>query len=177
MNKEPEIWVDIVGYEGVYSVSNLGRVASHHWGKHRLLHPRINNKGYLLVNLCKNGTLKTFKVHILVGKHFLVNPDGLSEINHKDEDKSNNRFDNLEWCTRSYNVNYGTRIARQRLTLTKPVCQYDKYGQFIALYDSITQASQIVGISVQHISTCCKKKYPYAGGFVWRYLEEVQDVL
>ena len=173
MNKEPEKWLDIVGYEGVYSISNLGRVASHQWGRFRLLKPRTNNRGYSIVNLSKNGILKTFKVHKLVAKHFIPNPYGLTEINHKDEDKSNNRADNLEWCTRSYNVNYGTRIMRQRVKVTKAVVQYDKSGKALAVYDSISLASQLVGISVQHIVACCKKKYPYAGGFVWRYLTEV----
>ena len=175
-NNISEIWVDLAGYEGLYSVSNLGRIASHHWNKRRILRPRTNNRGYSLVNLSKNGRLKTFKVHVLVAKHFLPNPCGLTEINHKDEDKSNNRCDNLEWCTRSYNVNYGTRIAKQRSAVIKAVIQYDKNGEIIASYDSITNASRAVGLSVQHIAACCKRKYPYAGGFIWRYTTEVQDV-
>jgi hypothetical protein len=113
---------------------------------------------------------------VLVAKHFLPNPDGLTEINHKDEDKSDNRVDNLEWCTRSYNINYGTRTARQRMKVIKAVVQYDKNGNKTAEYDSISQASQSVGISVQHIAACCKKKYPYAGGFAWKYATEVQYV-
>lgn len=169
MNNISEIWADIVGYEGYYSISNLGRVASHHRNKCKILRHRANPKGYSLVNLSKNGVIKTFKVHRLVAEHFLPNPCGLTEINHKDEDKANNRIDNLEWSTRSYNVNYGTRIAKQRLAVIKPVIQYDKSGKIIASYDSITDASRTVGISVQHIAACCKRKYPYAGGFIWRY--------
>ena len=175
MTNESEIWVDIDGYDGLYSISNLGRVMSHHRSKHRLLRPRINNKGYVLVNLCKNGGMKTFKIHVLVAKHFLANPHGLTEINHKDEDKTNNRFDNLEWCTRSYNVNYGTRISRQRKALIKGVIQFSRSGDMIATYDSITQARQSTGLSVSHIAACCKKKVPTAGGFVWRYLTEVRN--
>lgn len=175
MKDVSETWVDIVGYEGLYSISNLGRVASHQWGKYRILRQRTGARGYLRVNLSKDGILKTFKVHRLVAEHFLPNPGGLIEINHKDEDKSNNRFDNLEWCTRSYNVNYGTRISKQRVSVIKPVVQYNRTGQVIALYDSLTQASRAVGISVQYIAACCKRKYPHAGGFIWRYLTEVQS--
>jgi hypothetical protein len=171
-----EIWVAIDGYEDLYSISNFGRVMSRHWNKTRIIRPRENNRGYLLVNLCKNGELKTFKVHVLVAKHFLPNPHGLTEINHKDEDKTNNRLDNLEWCTRSYNVNYGTRVARQRERVIKAVVQFSKNGDMIAVYDSMSNARRSVGVSVQHIAACCKRKVPTAGGFMWKYLTEVQSV-
>lgn len=176
MNKEPEIWVDIVGYEGLYSISNLGRIASHHRGENRILHPATHKwNGYSYVDLSKNGVRKSFRVHVLVAKHFLPNPQGLVDINHKDEDKLNNRVDNLEWCTKSYNINYGTRNARQRVKMCKPVVQYYKNGERIRTYDSIRQASQITGISAPHILRSCKKIRPSAGGYVWRYLAEVQD--
>lgn len=177
MKTTTEKWVDVIGYDGLYSVSDLGRVASHHHGKYRILRPRVGKKGYCRVNLSKDGIVKTFKVHTLIAKHFMPNPLGLTEVNHKDEDKSNNRVDNLEWCSRKYNVNYGTGISRRTVKLYKSVNQYSKNGDFIAQYDSLTQAGQAVGISVQHIAACCKGKYPYAGGFSWRYAEEVQDAL
>ena len=175
MANDKELWVSIDGYDGLYSISNFGRVLSHHWGKTRILRQRTNHRGYAMVNLTKNSRLKTFRVHSLVAQHFLPNPNGLTETNHKDENKLNNRVDNLEWCTRSYNVNYGTRNERQRLSVVKGVIQYDKKGVAIAKYDSLTKASRMVGISVQHIAACCKKKYPYAGGFIWRYATEVQN--
>lgn len=165
----------IEGYEGLYTIDTLGGICSHHHGKCRPIRYRTNNRGYSLVNLSKNGIMKTFKVHVLVARHFLPNPNGLTEINHKDEDKSNNKVDNLEWCTRSYNVNYGSRTAKQRAKVSKPVVQFDKNGEIIAGYDSLTRASRTVGISVQHIAACCKGKYPYAGGYIWKYLSEVQD--
>lgn len=174
---EDELWVNIDGYDGLYSISNLGRIMSHHWGKHRLLRQRIHPKGYAQANLSKDGGMKTFRVHRLVAKHFIDNPCGLKEINHKDEDKLNNRADNLEWCTRSYNVNYGTRKDKQRLSMIKPVVQYDKRSQVVARYDSITQASRSTGIPVSRISACCKKKRHRAGEFVWRYTKEAQDVI
>jgi hypothetical protein len=176
VNKEPEKWVDIVGYEGLYSISNLGRIASHHRDECRILHPTTHRTNrYSYVNLCRNGIAKLFRVHVLVAKHFLPNPNSLLEVNHKDEDKSNNRVDNLEWCSRQYNINYGTGRERQRVKMCKPVVQYSKTGTHIRSYDSISQASQIVGSSVSTIVNCCKQRKPSAGGFVWRYLTEVQS--
>ena len=180
MSKETEKWVDIVGYEGLYSISNLGRIASHHRGKCKILHPTTHRTNrYSYVNLCRNGIVKSFRVHVLVAKHFLPPIEGKVEVNHKDENKSNNRVDNLEWCDRKYNVNYGT--ARERLRaaigkrLGKPVVQYSKTGEYIRSYDSITEARQIVGCSIPNIVNCCKRRKPSAGGFVWRYAREVQD--
>jgi hypothetical protein len=168
-----EVWKPIAGYEGLYEVSSFGRIRSVVNG---LLLTPDEARGYLRVTLFRNGVRNRQPIHRLVAQAFIPNPRGKPAINHKDEDKSNNRVDNLEWCTRSYNVNYGTRIARQRVKVSKAVVQYDMNGQAIAVYDSITLASQAVGISVQHIVACCKRKYPYAGGFVWRYLTEVHDV-
>lgn len=118
--EQEEIWRDIEGYEGLYQVSNLGRVKSleriDEMGRLRLgriLSPVIDRYGYLRVNLYKEGKRKTFQVHRLVGQAFIPNPEGLPQINHKDEDPSNDRADNLEWCSRSYNINYGTRNERQ----------------------------------------------------------------
>ena len=113
-----EIWKDIVGYEGLYQVSNLGNVKRLKGYKGRgkgyiveehLIKPSINSHGYQNVVLCKNGKTKTFSMHRLVAIAFLDNSDNLPEVNHKDEDKTNNCVDNLEWCDRVYNNNYGTR--------------------------------------------------------------------
>jgi hypothetical protein len=171
------LWVAVEGYEGLYSVSDHGKVESNHHGKHRILRPRVGKNGYYRVNLSKDGIVKTFTVHTLIAKHFIPNPLGLTEVNHKDEDKSNNRVDNLEWCSRKYNVNYGTGIPRRTVKLYKSVNQYSKNGDFIARYVSLTQAREVVGVPVQNIAACCKGKHRCAGGFIWRYAEEVRDVL
>lgn len=107
-----EIWKDITGYEGLYQVSNLGRVKStqyFHGTNERILKPISTHNGYFRVHLRKDGKLKTFKIHRLVAEAFIPNPDNLPQINHKDEDKTNNRVDNLEWCSARYNCNYGGR--------------------------------------------------------------------
>lgn len=178
MSKETEKWAEVVGYGGLYSISSFGRIASHHRGDIRILHPTTNRaNGYAYVNLCQNGIAKLFRVHVLVAKHFLPNPDCLLEVNHKDEDKLNNRADNLEWCTRKYNVNYGTaqqkRRNKQGERVGKHVSQYSKTGERVRTYESIAEASRSVGSSVANIVRCCKGRRPTSGGFVWRYATEV----
>lgn len=124
-----EQWIDIEDYEGKYQVSNEGRVKSLNYnrtGKECILKPAVNRDGYLFVVLCKDGKAKIYYLHRLVASAFIPNPDGLPQVNHKDEDKTNNSVlvnldnsvdfekSNLEWCTHEYNHNYGTinqRIA------------------------------------------------------------------
>ena len=109
-----EVWKDVVGYEGLYQVSNLGRLKSapRPRTKGGLLKPQYDRKGYLTFGLCKNGKSKMAKIHRLVAEAFIPNPGKLPEVNHKDEQKDNNCVENLEWCTTQYNSNYGTRVAR-----------------------------------------------------------------
>ena len=110
-----EQWRPIEGYEGLYQVSNLGRVRSlgnDKKRKEKILRPLMNNCGYLLVNLSKEGKQKMFSVHRLVAQTFIPNPEGLPEINHRDENPSNARAENLEWCDHRYNMNDGTRTER-----------------------------------------------------------------
>ena len=109
-----EIWKEIKGYEGRYQISSLGRVKSLNYnktGKEDILSPG-NIRGYLHVRLSKEGKSKPFQVHRLVALHFIPNPNNYPEVNHKDENKQNNTVDNLEWCDRKYNCNYGTRTQR-----------------------------------------------------------------
>ena len=121
---EEEIWCPIRGYEGIYEVSDQGRVKSIGYGKERILRPGRNTCGYLLVGLRKNREQKWYLVHRLVAQAFIPNPDNLPQVNHKDENKTNNSVQNLEWCDRKYNCNYGTRNQR----ISKPVLQFTKDG-------------------------------------------------
>ena len=125
-----EEWRPIPGYEGLYEVSNLGRVRSvdryvkskgeSYWlRKGKMLSPTKDKNGYLKVNLSCNGKHNIIRVHRLVTEAFLPNPDNLPEVNHKDEDKTNNRVENLEWCDHKYNMNYGTRNIRAKETAIK----------------------------------------------------------
>lgn len=168
-----EIWKQIKGYEGKYEVSNYGKVRSLNFNniKHKikLLKPLNNNRGYLQVRLSN----RWYKVHRLVAEAFIPNLNNYSEVNHIDEDKCNNRVDNLEWCSRTYNVNYGTRGLKQSLTLTGRPCPTRKKvicletGQ---IFDSAKAAYNHVGVSKDYF---LKKvmKYGYkAHGYSFKYL-------
>lgn len=120
---ENEIWKDIKDFQGLYQISNLGRVKSlprtyklHGFitTKERILKFGITNKGYYYVNLSKNAKVNRQYVHRLVAQAFIPNPDNLLEVNHKDENPKNNNLENLEWCTHAYNNTYGTKIERMR---------------------------------------------------------------
>ena len=173
-----EEWRDIKGYEGKYMVSNLGRVKSLNYsntGKEGILNARDNGKGYLRVILWKDGKDKKYRINRLVAQAFIPNPDNLPEVNHKDEDKTNNRVENLEWCDRSYNVNYGTRnkkagkkIAEKR---SKPVFSVNKESGLIMWWQSASEAEKCTGIDHSSISKCCKGKKKSIGGYYWFYAE------
>ncbi len=177
-----EIWKDVVGYEGLYKVSNLGRVKSLDRvvtckdGKRQLYKGKFikfdkNRGNYVYANLCKNGIRKNKSIHQLVAQAFIPNPNNLPEVNHIDEDKSNNRVDNLEWCDRKYNINYGTRNKRAGISNAKPVIMYDKKGNKLKEFDSMLSAGRYLCIpkEPQGISKCCKGKCKSAYGYMWKY--------
>lgn len=176
-----EIWKDIDGYEGLYQVSNLGRVKSlnyNHTRKEKILKfGKISkNRDYLQVNLCKNGKVKRHLVHILVAQAFIPNPKNLPQVNHKDEDKTNNCVDNLEWISRKENCNYGTRNLRISEKLTNGICskkiyQYSLDGTFISEWPSAHEIERQTSFASSSIYKVCngKHKHKSAYGFVWRY--------
>ena len=171
-----EIWKDVVGYEGLYKVSNLGNVMSFKHKKPKLLKPRKDSKGYLQILLSNhNKSIKNFLIHRLVAQAFLPNPNNYPVINHKDENKTNNRVSNLEFCTQQYNTTYGTAQERRAKKLTnrkdqsKPVLQYDKNGIFVKEYPSIMDAERNTGVKHQDIGNVCKGKLKSAGGYIWKY--------
>lgn len=119
-----EIWKPIEGYEGLYEVSSYGRVKRlggydrfNRKKVSKILKLSYNNSGYYIVHLWKNGFRKSKLLHRLVAETFIPNIDNLPQVNHKDENKSNNRVDNLEWCTAKYNSNYGTSIERRKVKM------------------------------------------------------------
>lgn len=171
-----EVWKDIVGYEGLYQVSNLGRIKSFRkWNRakdpgERILNPTIANNGYEQVTLYRGQKDRhKFLVHRIVANAFIENPENLEAINHKDENRLNNRADNLEWCTLSYNNAYGTARIRGSITQGRPIDQYTLEGIHLATYESLAVASMITGISSHAISDCCKGRTASGKGYVWRY--------
>lgn len=164
-----EIWKDVVGYEGIYLVSNYGNIKRKDYrgtGIERMLKPSINQNGYLQLQLYKNGKRKNYLVHQLVGKAFIPNPNNLIEINHKDENPLNNKLENLEWCTRAYNNNYGTRTQR----ISKMVMATNKENKNTIIFKSISQAERELKIANASIIACCKGKRESAGGYTWEYI-------
>ena len=165
-----EVWKDIEGFERKYIVSKLGRVKSlnyHRTGKERIFKGKDNGHGYLQVKLYKDGKGKWYLVHVLVATAFLENPEGYTEVNHLDENKQNNCMDNLEYCSRSYNVNYGTRTEKT----CKPVFSVDKESGLIMWWQSASEAERCTGIPQSSISKCCQGKRKSAGGHIWFYAD------
>lgn len=180
--KVQEIWKDVVGYEGLYQVSNIGRVRSINFkgsGCTRIRKQDISNNGYARVDLWKDRNGKHFLVHRLVASAFIPNDNNLPEVNHKNECQLDNRVENLEWCDRRYNLCYGTRVrkvldAYKRIGFSKAekaVLQFTKQGELVAEYISASEASRKTGISQGHISSCClgRKGRRSIGGYIWKY--------
>lgn len=195
-----EVWRKISGYEE-YEVSNLGRIKRLSYDKkvcgnakqhceEKILKLQTRKRGYQAVMLSKNSKVKTFLVHRLVAIAFIPNPNNLPQVNHKDENPSNNCVENLEWCTQKYNSNYGT--SKERISsklkngvLSKSVEQYDKKGNFMQEYPSAIEASRVLGLKVSGIISCCNsnKKYSHCGGFQWKYknsdkiIEDIRKII
>ena len=166
-----ENWKSIAGYEGLYEVSDLGRVKSLKFGKEKILKSGKNTRGYLQVCLYKDCHTKHLLVHRIVAEAFIPNTQGLETVNHKDEDKTNNSVANLEWMSNKDNLNYGTRNKRVAESHSKKVQMLDKStGELLATFPSTHEAERVTGIANQSISSCCKGKRKSAGGYVWRYI-------
>lgn len=171
-----EIWKDIDGFDGDYMVSNLGRVKSVR--RNIILRQSIRN-GYERVVLWTNNIPKNYSVHRLVANAFIPNPDNLPQVNHKDENKTNNCVGNLEWCTQEYNQNYGTiniRKSQKQLNhknKSKVVLQYSLDGTFIKEWKSTMDVRRNLGFCQSHISECCRNIIKSAYGYLWKFKKEI----
>lgn len=168
-----ESWKDIKEFEGIYKISNLGRVKSlrtynsfkkTYYYREKILKGKIDTNGYVMVCLCKDKQ-KYVRVHRLVAEAFIPNPYNYPIINHKDENKQNNCVDNLEWCSYLYNNTYGTKNNK----ISKSVMQYDLDGNFIKEYKSIMEASRQLKINHSGIVQALKRKSKKAYGYIWEY--------
>lgn len=167
-----EIWKNIDGTNGEYQVSNIGNVRSLKKNKIRQLKIFDNGYGYLRVSLNINGKIKSEKVHRLVAKAFIPNPNDYPCINHIDENKYNNNVNNLEWCSYSYNNCYGKRIKKVVNKTSKKVFQYDKQGNFIREWNSAMEIQRELGYRANSICSCCNGKYKTSYNFIWKYKEK-----
>ena len=170
-------------YEGLYKVSNLGKILSLNYkntGKAKLMNPSKTTDGYLQVCLSKNKEYKKCYVHRLVAETFLENPENLPEVNHKDENKKNNfvflnedgtvnkEKSNLEWKNHRDNLNHGTRNERIAKAKSKKVLQFSLSGELIREWDS-TQECGRNGFNQGHVAACCRGEKPQYKGFRWEY--------
>ena len=200
---DKELWKPAKGYEGIYEISSFGHIRSmsridpggyHRTGK--MMKPYAQKTGYLNIKLCDaNGVRHGELIHRLVAKAFVDNPNGLPDINHKDENNQNNHANNLEWCTKAYNLAYGhhrekqsaslkknkkviAQLRKQAIGQRKPVIQESLTGEFIAGWPSVLEASRH-GYCKASISDCCKGKQRTHAGFVWRYgvARSVEDAI
>lgn len=186
-----EIWKDIKGYEGLYQVSNMGNIRS----SDRIVHVKHSHReydelrkgkivkglprrhGYLAVFLYKDGKRRHESIHRLVAEAFCARREGDTDVNHKNEIKTDNRASNLEWCTHKENTNYGTsqerrlQTCRERRSRWKAVKQFDLQGNFIAEYPSLAEMEKQTGYSKGNVCNSIKGKHgqthPY--GFRWEY--------
>lgn len=191
MENNNEIWKDIPGYEGLYQVSNMGRVRSLNYrgkvGNIHILAPSFNKQGYLKLHLVKDKKITTIRIHRIVAEAFIPNPDNLPQINHKDENKTNNfvwvnedgtidpEKSNLEWMTPKDNTNWGTCIKRRSLKRRekqcKPVAQIAPDGTIVKIWPSTREAGRN-GFQQSNIWFCCENKYGHKThrGFRWEYV-------
>lgn len=188
-----EIWKDIPGYNGRYQASTLGRIRStdrlveksnglKEFYKGRVLKASLVPSGYLYVGIAEEqNKFRSRRVHRLIAETFIPNPLNLPEINHKNEDKTDNKVENLEWCSREYNSQYGHRIEKyskaniNNPALSKEVNQYDLKGNYIRSFPSAAEAARFLGkdsVAANRIGQCCRGLYQKgnsAYGYLWRF--------
>ena len=173
-----EEWQAVKGYEGLYEVSNQGRVKSlpRNTTKGKILVAEKNHRGYYRVGLTKNNKQKHFSIHRLVAEVFIPNPQNKPQVNHIDGNKQNNSVENLEWVTHSENMKHATEMGlnpmvENNAVHSKPVEMLSLHGVCIQVFKSIADASRHTGIPQNSICQCClnHKGYKTAGGFVWKY--------
>ena len=179
-----EMWKDIIGYEGIYQVSNLGRVIRIKKSKgtsgDNILTPVKNESGlYVKLRDCGNDINK--KIHRLVMESFVgINPDK-PQVNHKDGNRWNNNINNLEWVTQSKNIEHSHNVIGREYTCygenhlnSKTISQYNKYGNLIDVYGSVNEAGRQLNIQFTNIAKCARGERKTSGGFIWKY--ENKDV-
>ena len=176
-----EEWRPVKGYENIIEVSNLGRVRSisryektgnkgRKFVRGKILKCEKMAKGYIRIKPTRRLGGKRFLVHRLIAETFIPNPNNYPVVNHKDEDKSNNKVENLEWCTPRYNSKYGTCQQRRSIYRKRAVEMIDKNTkEVIEIFDSMKSAEEKTHISAKQISAVCRGYDKSARGYYWRY--------
>ena len=178
-----EIWKDIVGYNGLYQISNCGRVKSFHNNSERILKHKTNNKGYKWVILCSNKTTKNCLIHRLVAEHFIENKNNYKIINHIDENPANNNVSNLEWCTQSENVKKSSKFLsyyKNCKIVSKPKNSKNGdthkkikqilNGNVIKVFENSIEVERCFGFDKSFILSVCRNKRKSAYGYQWQFV-------
>lgn len=160
-----EIWKDIKGYEGIYQISNLGKIRSLKYDKSKIRKIYKDSNGYLEIDLWNKGKRKMFLIHRLVAEAFIPNPNKLPEVNHIDKNITNNNVENLEYCDRSYNVRYSKKL--------KKINQYDLQGNFIKEWDCSKDIERQLHFPSSTIRACCNGKFKTSHNYIWKYKDIV----
>ena len=186
-----EEWKDIEGYEGLYQISNLGRVKSlmfrnnkYSFNKIYFMKPQNNAKGYKTIRLSKDGVVENHRIHRLVAKHYIPNLNNKPCVNHIDGNKQNNNVSNLEWATHSENLKHAHRTGLKKATFlgcygkdnpsSKPIKMIDlKTGAVIKKFNSINEGANYINKECSAIAKCCKGKLKTAYGYLWKYVKEI----
>ena len=163
-----EKWKDVVSYEGLYQISNFGRVK----GKHRIKSQQDNGKGYLMVRLNKNGKSRWHLVHRLVAKAFIENPENKPTVNHIDGNRKNNKFNNLEWATYSENNLHSYRSNGRKSALAVPIYCIETGKIYKSSYD----ASKDTGIPQSSINRCANGIFKSTNGTHWGLLTNRKEI-
>ena len=176
-----EIWKEIKGFEGLYSISNLGNIRSHYNGSTKLLVLKPKKNGYVCAQLSRSGVITNVRVHRLVALEFIDNPENKQYVNHIDGVKDNNNVNNLEWATPSENdlhaYSKGLRVSPKVWSgktgadhsRSVKISQFDTARNFIKNFDSVTEAENETGTAHQNIVKVCQGKRQLAGGYKWEY--------
>ena len=164
-----EIWKDVKGYEGLYQVSNLGRVKRVETD--RILKPLKHTKGYYRVDLSKNGSQSKKFIHRLVAQVFIPNPDNKSQVNHIDENKTNNLVSNLEWMTAKENLNHGTRTDRMAKTKSISIIATNLTTGESQEFKSTKECVRQLDLNSGNITSVLKDRRKQTGGYTFEYAE------